>query len=42
MALSQGTSLGFYEVTALIGEGAWGEVYQATDAKLNRQVVLRP
>ncbi len=41
MALSPGTTLGVYEVLALIGEGGMGQVYQATDTKLNRQVALR-
>ena len=41
MALEVGSRLGHYEVTALIGEGGMGQVYQATDTKLNRQVALR-
>ena len=31
MALEPGTKLGSYQVTALIGEGSMGQVYQATD-----------
>ena len=41
MALEIGSRLGLYEVTALIGEGGMGQVYQATDTKLNRQVALK-
>ena len=33
--------IGGYDVTALIGEGSMGQVYQATDTKLNRQVALK-
>ena len=41
MALTVGSRLGHYDVTALIGEGGMGEVYEATDTKLNRQVALK-
>ena len=41
MALAPGTSLGHYDVTALIGDGGMGQVWQATDTQLNRQVALK-
>ena len=41
MALEVGSRLGHYDVTALIGEGGMGQVYQATDTTLNRQVALK-
>ena len=41
MALTAGSRLGHYDVTALIDEGGMGQLYQATDTKLNRQVALK-
>ena len=41
MPLTIGSRLGHYDVTALIGEGRMGQVYQATDTKLNREVALK-
>ena len=41
MALEVGSRLGHYQVSALIGEGGMGQVYQATDTKLNRQTFTR-
>ena len=41
MPLSPGTRLGHYDVTALLGEGGIGHVWQATDTQLNRQVALK-
>ena len=41
MAIPSGTKLGSYEVTAPIGAGGMGEVYQARDTKLGRDVAIK-
>ena len=35
MPLNVGSRIAHYHVTALIGEGGMGQVYQTTDTKLN-------
>src|SRR5262244_2282802 len=41
MAITIGTHLGSYEITALLGKGGMGEVYRATDKKLKRDVAIK-
>ena len=41
MSLSEGRTIGQYVVNALIGQGGMGEVYQARDTKLDRDVALK-
>lgn len=39
--LKTGTKLGSYEIVALLGAGGMGEVYQAVDKKLGRNVAIK-
>src|ERR1700676_2377383 len=41
MSLATGTRLGSYEVLSQIGAGGMGEVYQAHDTKLGRDVAIK-
>ncbi len=41
MALTQGDTLGPYEILAPIGAGGMGEVYRARDPRLNRDVAIK-
>lgn len=41
MPLVAGTRLGPFEIQSLLGAGAMGEVYRATDTSLARQVAIK-
>jgi len=41
VALTPGTKIGSYEITAQIGVGGMGEVYRATDTRLKRDVAIK-
>src|SRR5690242_4241851 len=41
MPISQGTKIGPYEIIALLGAGGMGEVYQAKDTRLDRDVAIK-
>ena len=41
MTLASGTKLGQYEILSPLGAGSMGEVYQARDTRLNRDVAIK-
>ncbi len=41
MPLTSGTTLGPYEIQSPLGAGGLGEVYKATDTRLDRKVAIK-
>lgn len=41
MTLSPGARLGSFEIHSALGKGGMGEVYRATDTRLNRDVAIK-
>ena len=41
MSLTPGTTVGPYEIVALLGVGGMGEVYRARDGRLHRDVAIK-
>jgi serine/threonine protein kinase len=41
MALVAGTRLGPYEIVSPLGAGGMGEVYRATDTRLDRTIAIK-